>query len=73
MDIYGKAYVTGQTLSSGFPTTAGAFQTTFGGIQDAFVTKLELDGTALAYSTFLGGSRSDAGRGIAVDMSATLT
>jgi beta-propeller repeat-containing protein len=68
VDITGKAYVTGQTVSSNFPITAGAFQTTFGGVIDAFVTKLNQDGSALAYSTYLGGGDIDAGQGIAVDI-----
>ena len=43
--------------STDFPTTPGAFQTTFGGGDyDAFVTKLNAAGTALVYSTYLGGS-----------------
>jgi hypothetical protein len=66
VDGRGRAYVTGQT-GSGFPTTPGAFDTTFnGGFQDAFVTKLNARGSALVYSTFLGGTSSDDGRGIAV-------
>ena len=60
--------MTGQTSSLNFSTTAGAFQTTFGGAQDAFVTKLNQAGSALVYSTFLGGSGSEAGQGIAMDM-----
>ena len=44
--------------SADFPTTAGAFDTTFnGGGFDAFVTKLDASGAALGYSTYLGGSR----------------
>jgi hypothetical protein len=54
--------------SSNFPTTPGAFQTTFGGGDwDAFVTKLNPAGSALLYSTYLGGSNSDGAGGIAVD------
>src|SRR5439155_688758 len=63
----GNAYVTGRTQSTNFPTTAGAFQTTFGGTEDAFVTKLNPTGTGLVYSTYLGGSGVDDGFGIAVD------
>src|SRR5438477_2498195 len=66
VDAAGSAYVTGGTGSADFPTTAGAFQTTYGG-GDAFVTKLNATGTALVYSTYLGGSRGDGGFGIAVD------
>src|SRR5439155_15745557 len=53
--------------STNFPTTAGAFQTSFGGNRDAFVTKLNPTGSALVYSTYLGGSKFDQGRAIAVD------
>src|SRR5208282_3950400 len=60
-------YVTGNAGSSNFPTTAGAFQTTFGGGTDAFITKLSPAGNAIVYSTYLGGSGSDVGTGIAVD------
>ena len=69
VDAVGNAYVTGYTDSTNFPTTAGAFQTTYGagGFADAFVTKLNATGTALVYSTYLGGDDYDEGNGIAVD------
>jgi hypothetical protein len=69
VDASGNAYVTGNTTSTDFPTTAGAFQVPFGGNinGDAFVTKLNPTGTALVYSTYLGGSGEDEGQGIAVD------
>jgi hypothetical protein len=67
VDASGNAYVTGFTLSSDFPTTPGALQTTLQGFSDAFVTKLNSTGSALVYSTYLGGSDSDGGFGIAVD------
>ena len=69
MDGSGNAYVTGLAESADFPTTSGAFQITFGGgaIADSFVTKLNAGGTALAYSTYLGGSGFDEGFSIAVD------
>jgi hypothetical protein len=63
----GSAYVTGETRSANYPTTRGTFDRTFNGGEDAFVTKLNVSGSALAYSTFLGGTASDVGRGIAVD------
>jgi hypothetical protein len=66
----GRAYVTGQTRSTDYPTTTGAFDRTFnGGIADAFVTKLNAAGSKLDYSTFLGGTEFDQGSGIAVDRS----
>jgi hypothetical protein len=64
-----NAYVAGRTSSSDFPATAGAFQTTSAGLTDVFVTKLNPTGSALVYSTYLGGSRDDRGRGIAVGAS----
>ena len=68
VDGAGNAYVTGDTLSTNFPTTAGAAQTTHaGGDNDAFVTTLDATGSGLVYSTYLGGSGLDWGNGIAVD------
>ncbi len=67
LDNAGNAYVTGVTSSNDFPITTGAFQTSLAGSSDAFVTKLTPDGSGLVYSTYLGGSSSDDGRGIAVD------
>src|SRR5438552_3467713 len=67
VDAAGSAYVTGQTTSTDFPTTIGAFQTTKGGSYNAFVTKLNPTGSALVYSTYLGGSGGERGFGIAVD------
>ncbi len=68
VDSAGDAYITGTTGSTDFPITAGAFQTV-NGDNDAFVTKLNADGTALVYSTFLGGSGYSQGNGIALDSS----
>src|SRR5207244_201864 len=68
VDSLGNAYVAGGTTSNNFPTTLGAFQTTFGGgLADAFVTKLNAAGTALLYSTYLGGSGYEQAFGIALD------
>jgi hypothetical protein len=68
IDEAGNAYVTGPTNSPNFPTTPGAFQPAFGGgFSDTFVTKLNRGGTALIYSTYLGGSSFDPSRSIAVD------
>jgi len=69
VDSAGAVYVTGNTNSTDFPTTAGAFDRTFnGGSSDSFVVKLNPDGATLAYSTFLGGSSGeDRTAGIAVD------
>ena len=59
-DAAGNAYVTGITGSGDFPTM-NALQSRFGGGADAFVTKLNANGSALVYSTFLGGSGYDGG------------
>ena len=67
VDAGGNAYLTGGTAAPDFPTTAGALQSVFHGVQDAFVTKLAASGAALVYSTFLGGVNEDFGCGIAVD------
>ena len=72
VDTAGNAYVTGFTTSDDFPTTLGAFQETrplgeAAGVADAFVVKLNPLGSALLYGTYLGGTGSDVGLGIAID------
>ena len=67
VDASGNAYVTGHAESTAFPTTAGGFQTVLGGGVDAFVTVLNPTGSALVYSTFLGGTGNEEGFTIAVD------
>ena len=66
IDASGAAYLTGYTLSSNFPL-ASPLQSTLKGTADAFVTKINPGGTALVYSTYLGGSDVDQARAIAVD------
>ena len=68
VDNLGNAYVTGGTTSTDFPTVHPV-QATSGGGYDAYVAKLNPTGSALIYSTYLGGSGDDIGRGIAVDSS----
>jgi hypothetical protein len=69
VDSAGDAFVTGGTKSSDFPfsTSPTAFQTVLKGTENAFVFELNPTGTALTYSTFLGGSETDVAEGIAVD------
>jgi len=81
MDASDHLYLTGPTRSVGFPTTPGAYQENFVGeisgcevpfgsnynCEDFFVTKLATDGSGLVWSTYLGGTRPDEARGIAVD------
>jgi len=66
VDNAGNAYVTGVSESVNFPTT-NARDSAIGGSQDAFVAKLNSTGSALIYSTFLGGNHGDRGLGIALD------
>ena len=67
VDSSGNAYITGSTSSNNYPVTSGAFQPFPGRGRDVFVTKLNSSGSALVYSTYLGGSGGDVGTGIAVD------
>lgn len=67
IDSEGYVYVTGETGSSDFPTTDGALKTIYNASQNAFVTKLNKSGSDLIYSTYLGGSGYDFGKGITVD------
>jgi hypothetical protein len=62
----GEMFVAGGTLSANFPT-AGAFQSTLAGSEDIFISKLNASGTALVYSTFLGGSGNERAEALAVD------
>lgn len=68
VDSSGNVYCTGTTDSVDFPTTVGAFDTTYSN-GDSFVTKINSTGTALVYSTFLGGTDGDYAARIAVDSS----
>jgi uncharacterized protein (TIGR03437 family) len=65
-DSSGNAYITGSTTSTDFPTV-GATQAKSGGSLDAFVTKINPAGSAIVFSTYLGGSSGDLGFGIGVD------
>jgi hypothetical protein len=68
VDGAGNAYLTGSTVSTSFTgVTSRSIQMVPGGDFDAFVTEINAAGTAIVYSTFLGGSGSDLGQGIAVD------
>src|SRR4030042_1967296 len=70
VDSSGNAYITGRTDAYNFPTTSSAFDTSHnGGFKDVFVTKLNSTGTAILYSTYLGGNSDDQGNSISVDTS----
>ncbi|MEG3839353.1 SBBP repeat-containing protein, partial [Microcoleus sp. herbarium14] len=66
VDSTGAAYIIGTTFNN-FPTTPGAYQTIPGGQSDILVTKINPQGTALVYSTYIGGPNNDEGFDIAVD------
>lgn len=72
VDADGFAYLTGSTISRDFPTVKPFQGTHGGGIRDVFITKVTPTGSALVYSTFLGGTGDDNGRGIAVDMAGSI-
>ncbi len=67
LDSSGNAYVVGSTQAADFPVTAGAFATTIPGSRAAYVSKLNAAGTALIYSTYLGGTGYDQALAIALD------
>ncbi len=73
VDTSGNIYITGTTWSTDFPTVS-AFQNNRGGVNnvsnsDAFLTKLNSNGNAIIFSTYLGGAESDKGRSLAIDTS----
>ena len=61
LDEANNIYLASSTQSADFPTTLGAFQQTLGGMQDAVVLKLNANCNSVIFSTYLGGSRDDAG------------
>ena len=67
LDAQGQAYITGETTSSSFPTTPGAFDIALKGERSLFVSVLNSIGSDLVYSTYLGGAGADIGHSIAVD------
>jgi hypothetical protein len=70
VDSFGMAYLTGAANDAAFPVTPGAYQTTYAGGVDAFVAKINPNGSgagSLIYSTYLGASNEDIGSGIGVD------
>ena len=68
VDSSGNIYLTGETLSTNFPTR-NPLQASIRGISDAYVVKLNSTGSQIVYSTYLGGTGKEIGYGIAVDAS----
>jgi hypothetical protein len=69
IDATGKAYIIGGTKSTNFPVTAGAFDETKNGGEDAFLVQLNASGSDLDYGTFVGGTSDDQGYDIDLDAS----
>ncbi len=72
LNVSGDIFVTGSTDSVVFPVTADAVQSANGGGLDAIISEFNNAGTSLLFSTYLGGSGNDVGRGIAVDSSGNI-
>jgi hypothetical protein len=69
VDESGAVFITGNTFSKNYPRQSAIQQTHGGGFRDVFVSKLEETGSALLFSTYLGGISEDMGLGIAIDNS----
>ncbi len=69
IDTYNNAYITGNTNSSNFVTSNGAFQTVYNGLDDIFVCKINDSGNNIIYSTYIGSFNNESGQSIALDNS----
>ncbi|MHA2249930.1 MAG: DUF7948 domain-containing protein [Candidatus Kariarchaeaceae archaeon] len=67
LDNLDNIYITGYTSSNNYPTTPNAYDTSYNGIEDIFVSKLDSNGSVLLLSTFLGGSDSEQGTALCID------
>jgi hypothetical protein len=67
IDSTTNAYITGTTFSTNFPALSNAHQRFYGGNGDAFIVKLNVEGSQLTYSSYMGGSEYDYGTGVASD------
>ena len=73
VDATGAVTITGSTYSMDFPTSAGAYDASYNLLEDAFVARLNAAGTALLYSTYLGGASTDQAYSVAVDATGMAT
>jgi len=64
--------ITGKTYTAAYPTTTGAYDVSFNGYGDAFITKLNTTGTSLLFSTYLGGNSDDEGNSVAIAQNGTI-
>lgn len=67
LDTFGDVFLSGITASTNYPTTGSAFDTSFNGLFDVFVSKLDSSLSSILASTFIGGSSNDQPRAIAID------
>ncbi len=67
LDAAGDIFLLGSTQSNNFPTTVGVFQPNYAGNQDAFLTEMKPNGSALIYSTYIGGTEADFGTALTLD------
>ncbi len=72
IDGFGRVYITGYTESSTYPITIGSYDNSYNGGGDSFITKFNTSGSALIYSTYLGGINSDEAGCIALDSSGNI-
>jgi gliding motility-associated-like protein len=71
-DFFGNLYGSGLVFGTGYPTTLGAFQSTFAGQTDIAITKFNATGSARIYSTYIGGSSYDVPHSLIVDQNSRL-
>jgi hypothetical protein len=72
VDDDGSVYIVGTTMSSDFPTTGGAFKTNLAGGSDTFALKLNIAGSSLEYSTYIGGAQMDEATSLGLDANGSL-
>jgi len=72
LDASNDVYLVGSTTSNNFPVTSGVFQPLYDGHQDAFLTEMNPNGSALLLSTYIGGSAIDFGTALALDTSGNI-